>query len=194
MRWKYRKLLSNLGNAVEALCGVAARGSGLAQRARREALDCFKAAGIGYVADDEEDAARLEHQVQAKTIDGAVASWRIVMAEPRAAPGHDRDRLPERGNRPAGPAPRCSDAGQRHPAVLVAAGGARAQAAGQRESGQDSDCARSSTESTAVGLAVRQRSDRSASRAASATRTPESQSPRGHRARSSVRRARKRHG
>ena len=38
MRWKYRKLLSNLGNAVEALCGIAARGSGIAQRARREAL------------------------------------------------------------------------------------------------------------------------------------------------------------
>ena len=60
MRWKYRKLLSNLGNAVEALCGTAARGSGLAQRARREAIECFAAAGIGHVADDEEDAARLE--------------------------------------------------------------------------------------------------------------------------------------
>lgn len=70
MRWKYRKLLSNLGNAVEALCGVAARGSGLAQRARREALECFAAAGIGHVADDEEDAARLEHEVRVQTIDG----------------------------------------------------------------------------------------------------------------------------
>jgi 2-dehydropantoate 2-reductase len=70
MRWKYRKLLSNLGNAVEALCGVAARGSGLAQRARREAIECFNAAGIGHVADDEEDAARLERDVQARTIDG----------------------------------------------------------------------------------------------------------------------------
>jgi 2-dehydropantoate 2-reductase len=70
MGWKYRKLLSNLGNAVEALCGVAARGSGLAQRARREAIECFNAAGIGHVADDEEDAARLERDVQARTIDG----------------------------------------------------------------------------------------------------------------------------
>ena len=70
MRWKYRKLLSNLGNAVEALCGTAARGSGLAQRARREALACFEAAGIGYVADDEEDAGRLEKEVQPRIIDG----------------------------------------------------------------------------------------------------------------------------
>jgi 2-dehydropantoate 2-reductase len=82
MRWKYRKLLSNLGNAVEALCGVAARGSGLAQRARREGLECFKAAGIGHVADDEEDAARLEKEVQARTIDGAErrggSSWQSL--------------------------------------------------------------------------------------------------------------------
>jgi 2-dehydropantoate 2-reductase len=70
MRWKYRKLLSNLGNAVEALCGVAARGSGLAQKARREAIECFNAAGIGHVADDEQDAAELERDVQATTIDG----------------------------------------------------------------------------------------------------------------------------
>jgi 2-dehydropantoate 2-reductase len=70
MRWKYRKLLSNLGNAVEALCGTAARGSGLAQRARREALECFKAAGIAYVADDEQDALRLEKEVHVRAIDG----------------------------------------------------------------------------------------------------------------------------
>ena len=70
MRWKYRKLLSNLGNAVEALCGAAARGSGLTQRARREGLEVLKAAGIGHTADDEEDAARLEREVRAQTIDG----------------------------------------------------------------------------------------------------------------------------
>jgi len=71
MRWKYRKLLSNLGNAVEALCGVAARGSGLAQKARREALECYAAAGIKPVADDEDDARRLEREVPTRTINGA---------------------------------------------------------------------------------------------------------------------------
>ena len=82
MRWKYRKLLSNLGNAVEALCGVAARGSGLTQRARREALECFAAAGIEYVADDEDDAARLEREVQVRTIHGVErrggSSWQSL--------------------------------------------------------------------------------------------------------------------
>ena len=70
MRWKYRKLLSNLGNAVDALCGTAARGSGIAQRARREGLACLEAAGISHVADDEEDAAGLEREVHPRTING----------------------------------------------------------------------------------------------------------------------------
>jgi 2-dehydropantoate 2-reductase len=82
MRWKYRKLLSNLGNAVEALCGVAARGTGLAQRARREAIACFDAAGIGHVADDEDGAASIEKEVQARTIDGVErrggSSWQSL--------------------------------------------------------------------------------------------------------------------
>jgi 2-dehydropantoate 2-reductase len=70
MRWKYRKLLSNLGNAVDALCGRAARGSGIAQRARREGIACLHAADISFIADDEEDAARLEREVQPRTIGG----------------------------------------------------------------------------------------------------------------------------
>ncbi len=82
MRWKYRKLLSNLGNAVDALCGTAARGSGLAQRARREGIACFEAAGISFIADDEEDAGQLERQVQPRTIDGVErqggSSWQSL--------------------------------------------------------------------------------------------------------------------
>lgn len=70
MRWKYRKLLSNLGNAVDALCGTAARGSGIAQRARREGVACLQAAGISFVADDEQDAAALERRVHPRTIGG----------------------------------------------------------------------------------------------------------------------------
>ena len=82
MRWKYRKLLSNLGNAVEALCGKAARGSGIGQRARREGMACLEAAGISFVADDEQDAAALERQVQARTIGGVErqggSSWQSL--------------------------------------------------------------------------------------------------------------------
>ena len=82
MRWKYRKLLSNLGNAVDALCGTAARGSGIAQRARREGEACFEAAGISYVRDDEEDAKKLEREVQPRTIGGVErrggSSWQSL--------------------------------------------------------------------------------------------------------------------
>src|SRR5688500_5864254 len=82
MRWKYRKLLSNLGNAVDALCGTAARGSGIAQRARREGVACLQAAGISFVADDEQDAAALERQVHVRTIGGVErpggSSWQSL--------------------------------------------------------------------------------------------------------------------
>ena len=82
MRWKYRKLLSNLGNAVDALCGTAARGSGIAQRARREGVACLQAAGISPIADDEEEAARLERDVHPKTIGGVErrggSSWQSL--------------------------------------------------------------------------------------------------------------------
>jgi 2-dehydropantoate 2-reductase len=70
MRWKYRKLLSNLGNALEALCGPAARGKGLAGRAREEAVACFHAAGISFVGDEEAGAKRREQDVMPMPIDG----------------------------------------------------------------------------------------------------------------------------
>jgi 2-dehydropantoate 2-reductase len=60
MRWKYRKLLSNLGNAVDALCGEGARGpeaSELLAMARAEGGLCLTAAGIAF-ATEEEDASR----------------------------------------------------------------------------------------------------------------------------------------
>jgi 2-dehydropantoate 2-reductase len=53
MRWKYGKLLSNLGNAVEAILGPDARGGELVRRARAEALACYEVAGIRYASADE---------------------------------------------------------------------------------------------------------------------------------------------
>jgi 2-dehydropantoate 2-reductase len=58
-RWKRGKLLSNLGNGAEALCGRGARQTQLVERARREAVACFAAAGLSYVADDEYAARNL---------------------------------------------------------------------------------------------------------------------------------------
>ena len=57
MRWKHRKLLMNLANAVEALCGPEGRFSPLAKAAQREGADVLSAAGID-VATPEEDRER----------------------------------------------------------------------------------------------------------------------------------------
>lgn len=59
MRAKYRKLLMNLGNALDALCGWEARGTDLYARAMAEGTACFEAAGID-VQTAEEEAARRE--------------------------------------------------------------------------------------------------------------------------------------
>ncbi len=57
MRWKYAKLLMNLGNVVEALCGSDADDDELDRRAREEGRACLRAAAIDF-ASDEEDAGR----------------------------------------------------------------------------------------------------------------------------------------
>jgi 2-dehydropantoate 2-reductase len=57
MRWKYRKLIMNLANAAEALCGPEGRFSPLAKEAQREGMRALEAAGIA-VASVEEDHAR----------------------------------------------------------------------------------------------------------------------------------------
>lgn len=69
MRRKYAKLLMNLGNAIDAACGGAARRSPLLAMARDEARACFAAAGID-VATEEEDRARRGDLIQVKPIDG----------------------------------------------------------------------------------------------------------------------------
>jgi 2-dehydropantoate 2-reductase len=57
MRWKYTKLLLNLGNAIEVIVGPDARGGTLFAQARAEGMACLRAAGIDF-ASDAEDAAR----------------------------------------------------------------------------------------------------------------------------------------
>jgi 2-dehydropantoate 2-reductase len=57
MRWKYGKLLNNLGNAVDALCGPDPDARVVRRRARTEGAAVLAAAGIDAVSSDE-DAAR----------------------------------------------------------------------------------------------------------------------------------------
>ena len=58
MRWKYKKLLLNLGNAIEAICGPESRGGELYERALGEGVACLDAAGISYVTDADDRARR----------------------------------------------------------------------------------------------------------------------------------------
>jgi 2-dehydropantoate 2-reductase len=62
MRWKYAKLLSNLGNALDAACGMSARQSDLFRRAIAEGEACYAAAGI-------ESASMEEHRSRGMSID-----------------------------------------------------------------------------------------------------------------------------
>lgn len=70
MRWKHRKLLMNLGNAVEAACGPAARFGELAARIGAEADAVFEAAGIP-LASVEEDRQRRGDKLTIRPIEGA---------------------------------------------------------------------------------------------------------------------------
>ncbi|HWW53667.1 MAG TPA: 2-dehydropantoate 2-reductase N-terminal domain-containing protein [Acidimicrobiales bacterium] len=68
-RWKYAKLLTNLGNAIEAVCGPPARQGPLNGLANAEGKACLAAAGID-VASEEEDAARRGDLLRVRPIDG----------------------------------------------------------------------------------------------------------------------------
>ncbi len=69
MKWKRGKLISNLANGAEALCGPAARQSELAARARAEARACYEAAGLSCTTEGEDAARRTG--MQSKPIAGA---------------------------------------------------------------------------------------------------------------------------
>ena len=61
MRWKYAKLLSNLGNSIQALVGPVDDTRELAERVRAEAVEIYAAAGIASASEDEERASRGDH-------------------------------------------------------------------------------------------------------------------------------------
>ena len=61
MRWKYGKLLNNLGNAIDALCGPDPEARPLQRRAREEGVACLAAAGIDAVTPEEDADRRGDH-------------------------------------------------------------------------------------------------------------------------------------
>jgi 2-dehydropantoate 2-reductase len=81
MRWKYRKLLMNLANAVEALCGPEGRGSALAREAQREGKEALAAAGIDVASSEEDRARRADHLQLRRTSSGewsGGSSWQSL--------------------------------------------------------------------------------------------------------------------
>ena len=69
MRWKYGKLLANLANAIEAVCGPGDDAAGLRRRATAEGIAVLDAAGIGY-ASQEESAEVRGDRVRIQPVDG----------------------------------------------------------------------------------------------------------------------------
>jgi 2-dehydropantoate 2-reductase len=60
MAWKYRKLISNIGNAFQALVGKNGDVGPLVEAASAEARRVLEAAGIAYTSDAEEESARAQ--------------------------------------------------------------------------------------------------------------------------------------
>ncbi|MGI8927374.1 MAG: ketopantoate reductase family protein [Tepidiformaceae bacterium] len=81
MRRKYTKLLMNLGNALQAICGAEADGRDILRRARDEAITCYRAAGIDWASDDE-DRQRRAGMLKIAPIRGATrgggSSWQSL--------------------------------------------------------------------------------------------------------------------
>lgn len=81
MRWKYRKLLGNLANAVQAILGVDVDDGGIGGRAQAEALACYAAAGIEPVAEDDLRArvAAVSHRPAAGGRRRGGSSWQSMI-------------------------------------------------------------------------------------------------------------------
>jgi 2-dehydropantoate 2-reductase len=77
MRWKYRKLIMNLGNAVEALFVPGDDALELARLARREGSAVLRAAGIG-VATIEEDRDRRGDRLTPRLSRGGGSTWQSL--------------------------------------------------------------------------------------------------------------------
>jgi 2-dehydropantoate 2-reductase len=84
MRWKYGKLLANLANAIEAVCGgnmTDAEAADLRRRAAAEGVAVLRAAGIAYASEEESTRLRGD-QVGIRPVNGAKrtggSSWQSL--------------------------------------------------------------------------------------------------------------------
>jgi len=70
MRYKHAKLVMNLGNAVEAICGPGPAAGELTERARAEGREVLRAAGVDFVAQDVDDVRGRWERYGVRDIDG----------------------------------------------------------------------------------------------------------------------------
>jgi 2-dehydropantoate 2-reductase len=82
MRSKYAKLLGNLANAVEAICGLDADGGEVVERAREEGRRVLQAAGIEFEVDEDDATRRRGHELHAGAIGdrkrGGSSTWQSI--------------------------------------------------------------------------------------------------------------------
>ena len=81
MRWKWSKLLMNLGNAVEAVCRPGERSRELLDLLRAEGEACLRAAGIDFASAEEDRARRgdlLRMQPVGGNRRGGGSSWQSL--------------------------------------------------------------------------------------------------------------------
>jgi 2-dehydropantoate 2-reductase len=81
MRWKYTKLLMNLANAVQAVCGADDSSGELVTRVRREGVACLEAAGIDFASRDEDRERRGDRLTQVPVrgeTRGGGSSWQSL--------------------------------------------------------------------------------------------------------------------
>jgi 2-dehydropantoate 2-reductase len=77
-RWKWGKLLMNLGNAVQAVCGNEHPAKELTRRVREEGIAVLEAAQIDFV-DRDEDAARRGTLLSVDSSRGGGSSWQSLV-------------------------------------------------------------------------------------------------------------------
>lgn len=81
MRWKYTKLLMNLGNAVEAVCPPSDERQEIVAKLREEAREVLRAVGAGFASEEENKAFRGD-SISVKPIAGqprtGSSSWQSL--------------------------------------------------------------------------------------------------------------------
>ena len=92
MAWKYRKLLMNLGNGVDATCAPGEAADRLADRARAEGEQVLTAAGIAVVP-AAEDTRRRGDILRSRTDDGIRRGGSTWQSVTRGASGVEVDHL-----------------------------------------------------------------------------------------------------